>query len=94
MTLVIEGAFAVSSLVFILTGLAIAGMALRAYVNTAESPMLYMAVGLSIAVAGSAATLISAFLTDFGDGPRLLLVNSVFFTVGFLLLMYSLLIYE
>ena len=52
--------------------------------------------GFSLAVAGSAATMISAFLLDF-DGSyleSLLLVNSGFTTFGFLFVMYSLVIYE
>jgi hypothetical protein len=56
--------------------------------------MIYLSVGLSIAAAGMIATLINAFLTDFADPRMLLLVNTGFFTLGFLLMMYSIQIYE
>ena len=94
MVLLVEVLFAVSSVVFAVTALVIAGKALQAYTEEARRAMLFLSVGLSLAAAGMIATLISAFLTDFADPRMLLLVNSVFFTVGFLLVIYSILIYE
>jgi hypothetical protein len=94
MVLFVEVLFALSSIIFIFTALVIAEQALQSYIQTSPGSMVYLSVGLSIAVAGAAATLISAFLTDFADARLLLLVNSVFFTIGFLLVMYSLIVYE
>jgi hypothetical protein len=83
-----------SSVVFIVAGLAMAGMGLRAYVETSRSAMLHLALGFSLAVAGSAATLISAFLYGF-DNPRwLLMVNSGLFTLGILFIIFSIVTYD
>jgi len=91
---VIELLYAGSSLVFILSGLTMVGMGLRAYIQTSRTAMLHLSVGFSLAVAGAAATLISAFLYDFSNVRWLLLVNSSFFTLGFLFVIYSLLAYD
>jgi len=91
---VIETLYAVSTFVFVVAGLTMVGMAMRAYVQTARQSMLHLSLGFALAVAGAAATMISAFLTGF-DGPRsLLLVNSGLTTFGFLFVMYSLVTYE
>jgi hypothetical protein len=95
-TNVLEILYAVITLLFVGAGLSMVGMAVRAYVQTTRRSMLHLSVGFSLAVAGSAATMISAFLLDF-DGSyleSLLLVNSGFTTFGFLFVMYSLVIYE
>jgi hypothetical protein len=91
---IIELLYAVSTLVFVVAGLTMVGMAIRAYVQTSRTAMLHLSLGFSLVVAGSAATMISAFLTNF-DGIRyLLLVNSGLTTFGFVFVMYSLVTYE
>ncbi len=94
MTTAIELMYAAVTLVFIIAGLTMVGMAVRAYVQTARTAMLHLSVGFSLAVAGAAATLISAFINDFEGVRLLLLVKSSFFTVGFLFVIYSLIVYE
>jgi len=86
--------YAGTTIVFILSGLTMVGRATRAYVETDKRAMLYLSVGFSLVVAGAAATMISAFLTDFRGVRLLLLVKSTLFTLGFLLMMYSLLTYD
>jgi len=90
----IELLYAVVTLVFIVAGLTMVGMAVRAYVQTARTAMLHLSVGFSLAVAGATATLISAFYNDFEGARTLLLVKSSFFTIGFLFIIYSLVVYE
>jgi hypothetical protein len=92
----IELLYAVSTLVFVTAGLTMAGMAIRAYVQTTRRAMLHLSIGFVLAVAGAAATMISAFVLEF-DGSALeslLMVNSGFTTFGFLFVIYSLVIYE
>jgi hypothetical protein len=91
---IIELLYAGTTLVFIVAGLTMVGMGIRAYVQTSRAAMLHLSIGFSLAVAGAAATLISAFLNDFSGVRSLLLVKSGFFTVGFLFVMYSLVTYE
>ena len=93
MSTVIEGLYAFSSVIFIAAGLGMAGMGLRAYVQTERVSMLLLAIGFAITVAGSAATLISAFLYGFQNAAQLLLVQSGLFTVGLLFVMYSIVAY-
>ena len=90
----VEILYAISTLVFVVAGLTMVGMAIRAYVQTSRNAMLHLSLGFSLAVAGAAATMISAFLTDFGGTKRLLLVNSGLTTFGYLFVMYSLVTYE
>jgi len=91
---VIELLYAGTTLVFIVSGLTMVGMGLRAYIQTSRTAMLHLSIGFSLAVAGAAATLISAFLYNFSGVRWLLLVKSVFITLGFLFVMYSLVAYE
>ena len=90
---VIEFLYAVSTLVFIVTGLTMVGMAVRAYMQTSRQAMLHLSLGFSLTVAGAGATMISAFLTGFAGPRSLLLVNSGLTTVGYLFVMYSLVTY-
>jgi hypothetical protein len=90
----VELLYAIITIVFILSGLTMVGMAIRAYVQTARTAMIHLSLGFSLAVAGAAATMISAFHNDFEGVRILLLVKSSFFTVGFLFVMYSLVTYE
>ena len=91
---VIELLYAVSTLVFVVAGLTMVGMAMRAYVQTSRQAMLHLSLGFSLAVAGAAATMISAFLTGFAGARSLLLVNSGLTTFGYLFVMYSLVTYD
>ncbi len=90
----IELLYTVSTLVFVVAGLTMVGMAMRAYVQTSRRAMLHLSVGFSLAVAGAAATMISAFVNDFTGVKSLLLVNSGLTTFGYLFVMYSLVTYE
>ena len=91
---IVELLYAVSTLVFVVAGLTMVGMAMRAYVQTSRTAMLHLSLGFALAVAGAAATMISAFLTDFEGVRSLLLVNSGLTTFGFIFVMYSLVTYE
>jgi hypothetical protein len=91
---IVELLYAVSTLVFVVAGLTMVGMGIRAYVQTERRAMLHLSLGFSLAVAGAAATMISAFLMEFEGVRSLLLVNSGFTTFGFLFVMYSLVTYE
>ena len=70
------------------------GMGLRAYIETSRNSMLLLAIGFALAVAGAAATLISAFLYGFDDPEWLLLVQSAFFTFGMLFVIFSIVKYD
>ena len=94
MPTVIELLYVVSTLVFVVAGLTMVGMAVRAYVQTSRQAMLHLSLGFSLAVAGASATMISAFLMNFSGTRSLLLVNSGLTTFGFLFVMYSLVAYE
>lgn len=90
----IEFLYAISTLVFVVAGLTMVGMAMRAYVQTSRRAMLHLSLGFSLAVAGAAATMISAFITDFDGTRSLLFVNSGLTTFGYLFVMYSLVTYD
>ena len=95
----IELLYAVLTLILIVAGLTMVGMGMRAYVQTSRQAMLHLSLGFALAVAGAAATMVSAFLTDFGSASTanpqsLLLVNSGLTTFGYLFVMYSLVSYE
>jgi hypothetical protein len=90
----IELLYAISTLVFVVAGLTMVGMAMRAYVQTTRRAMLHLSLGFALAVAGAAATMISAFVTDFTGVRSLLLVNSGLTTIGFIFVIYSLVTYD
>jgi hypothetical protein len=90
----VEILYSISTLIFVVAGLTMVGMAIRAYVQTSRQAMLHLSLGFSLAVAGAAATMISAFLNDFTGARSLLLVNSGLTTFGYLFVMYSLVTYE
>lgn len=95
----IELLYAVLTLTSVVVGLSIVGMGVRAYVQTSRKAMLYLSLGFGLAVAGAAATMMGAFLTDFAKGPlastqSLLLVNSGLTSFGYMFVMYSLISYE
>lgn len=86
--------YGASTMVFVLAGLTMVGMAVRAYAQTSRRAMLHLSVGFALAVAGAAATMISAFVMDFHGTRSLLVVNSGLTTFGYLFVMYSLITYE
>ena len=90
----IELLYAISTLVFVVAGLTMVGMAMRAYIQTSRQAMLHLSVGFSLVISGAAATMISAFVNNFQGVRSLLLVNSGLTTFGFLFVMYSLITYE
>ena len=90
----VEILYAASTLVFVVAGLTMVGMAIRAYVQTSRQAMLHLSLGFSLAVAGAAATMISAFINNFEGTRWLLMVNSGLTTFGYLFVMYSLVTYE
>jgi len=90
----VELLYAILTLTFIVAGLTMVGMAIRAYVETSRRAMLHLSVGFSLTVAGALATLVSAFVTDFARAEPLLLINSGLTTFGYLVVMYSLVTYE
>jgi hypothetical protein len=90
----IESVYALSSVIFIAAGLAMSGMGLRAYAQTSHGAMLHLSLGFALAVSGTAATLISAFLYGFTNTRWLLMVQTGLFTLGLLLVMYSIVNYE
>lgn len=94
MLTVIEGLYALTTIVFIASGLSMVGMGLRAYVNTARTSMLHLSIGFSLAVAGAAATMISAFLYEFSKPRWLLLVQTALITIGLLFVMFSIVTYD
>ena len=93
-SLVIELLYAVSTVVFIGSGLAMSGMGLRAYVETSQISMLHLSIGFALAVAGAAATMISAFMFGFENPRWLLLVKSALITIGMLFVIYSIVNYD
>ncbi|MFB6161912.1 MAG: hypothetical protein ABEJ86_00515 [Halococcoides sp.] len=90
----IELLYAVLTLIFVVAGLTMVGMAMRAYAETSRQAMLHLSLGFALAVAGAAATMISAFITNFESTRSLLLVNSGLTTFGYLFVIYSLITYR
>lgn len=91
---IVEFLYAGTTIIFIIAGLTMVGMAMRAYVQTEREAMLHLSLGFAFAVAGAAATMISAFLTGFAGVRSLLLVKSSLTTIGFLFIIYSIVAYE
>lgn len=90
----IESLYLASSGALIVAGLTMVGLAIRAYVQTKRTAMVHLSLGFVLVVAAAAATMISAFLNDFGNTRSLLLVNSGFTTFGYVFVVYSLVAYE
>jgi len=85
--------FVASSSVLILSGLAIVGMAVRAYRQTANRALIHLSLGFSLVVAAAAVTTISALTLDFTNAKSLLLINSGFTSFGYLFVFYSVITY-
>lgn len=86
--------FAVNSVLLVVAGLTMVGLAVRAYVYTSRSSMIHLSIGFTLVVAASAATVISAFVEGFQPAKSLLVVNSGITTAGYVFVVYSLVSYE
>ncbi|USZ69865.1 hypothetical protein NGM10_15790 (plasmid) [Halorussus salilacus] len=84
-----EVTYVVLSVALVVVGLALVGMAARAYVQTERRSMLFLTVGFSLVVAAAVATTFSAFLTEFSESRLLLTVNYAVTTVGYLFIVTS-----
>lgn len=74
-----------------LAGLAMVGAATRAYVATERTEMLYLSVGFSLVVAAVLATAISGLLSGFTNPRLMFAVQYAVMTIGFILIVYSIL---
>lgn len=73
-------------------GVTMVGMAIRAYVHTERREMFHLSIGFTLIVAAVIGTTISAFLNDF-QSPRLLLtVKYAVLSLGFLFVVFSLVV--
>lgn len=84
-----EAAYVVFSIALVVVGLALVGLAMRAYQQTERRSMLYLTVGFSFVVAAAVATTFSAFLTDFSLSRWLLTVNYAVTTIGYVFIVLS-----
>lgn len=91
---VVEPLFLAFSAGLILAGLAMVGTAVRAYVQTRHQVMIYLSLGFTLIVAATAATVLGAIISNFGNVRMLLLVNNGFSMGGYLLVMYSVVSYR
>lgn len=71
-------------------GLAMVGMAVKAYAETERRPMVHLSVGFTLIVAAAVGTTISAFANDFQNPQTLLTVNYFVTTLGFGFIVLSL----
>lgn len=90
----LETAYLAMSGALVLAGLTMVVLAVRAYRYTERRAMVHLSIGFALVVAATAATAISAIVTDFGHVKSMLLVNSSFTTVGYVFVVYSLVSYE
>jgi hypothetical protein len=90
----LEWAYLIVSAVLTVSGLAMVGAAVRAYVHTGRRSMVYLSLGFTFVVAATVATALSAIIVDFETTRSLLLVNNGFATVGFIAILYSMVAYE
>jgi len=89
----VEYLYVVSSGLLTLTGLTMVGLAVRAYQETENRPLIHLAIGFVFVVAATLATVISALLTNFANPRNILFVQSNISTVGYLFILYSLVTY-
>ena len=85
----IEILYVAFSATLTLAGLTLVGQATRAYLQTSRQDMLFLMVGFTFIVAAAIATTYSAFVTQFTNARLLLTVNYAITTVGYLLVLYS-----
>lgn len=89
MVTIVEALYILFSGTLTLAGLAMVGLAVRAYSDTRRTSMLHLSIGFALVVAAAVGTTISAFTTGFANARSLLTVNYVITTVGYLFVMYS-----
>jgi hypothetical protein len=84
-----------SSTVLVLAGLIMVGMAVRAYRETGRQAMMHLSVGFTVVVAATAGTAIAVFLSGAsGTAQTVLMVNNGLTSLGYVLIVYSLVSYE
>lgn len=84
-----ELAYVVISVVLVVAGLTMVGLAARAYLETGNRSMFLLVVGFSLVVAAAVATTFSAFVTNFSQSRLLLTVNYAVTTVGYVFIVLS-----
>lgn len=89
MVTIVESLYVLFSATLTVAGLAMVGLAVRAYSETGRESMMHLSLGFALVVAAAVGTTISAFLTEFGHARSLLTVNYVITTIGYLFVMYS-----
>jgi hypothetical protein len=92
--LVVEYLYLAATAILVVSGLTMVGMALRAYLQTTRRAMIHVSLGFGLIAAAAIATAISAFVNDFEGVRSLLLVNSGLSSLGFIFVVYSLVIYD
>jgi len=92
--LVVEYLYLAATAVLVVSGLTMVGMAIRAYLQTSRRAMIHVSLGFGLIAAAAIATAISAFVTDFRGVRSLLLVNNGLSSLGFILVVYSLVVYD
>jgi hypothetical protein len=85
----IELLYVVFSVTLSAAGLAMVVMAMRAYRRTSRRAMLHLSIGFTLIVAAAIATTASAFMSDFENSRRLLTVNYLITTTGYVFVIYS-----
>jgi hypothetical protein len=92
--LVVEYLYVAATAVLVVSGLTMVGMAIRAYLQTSRRAMIHVSLGFGLIAAAAIATAISAFVTNFEGVRSLLLVNNGLSSLGFILVVYSLIVYN
>lgn len=70
------------------------GVAIRAYIQTERIVMVYLSIGFALIVAAAVATTVGAFLDNFQNPRKLLLLNNGFAMCGYLFMVYSVVSYD
>lgn len=86
---VIEALYLVFSGTLAVAGLAMVGLAVRAYSRSGRASMMHLSLGFALVVAASLGTTVSAFATGFDGARTLLTVNYLVTTAGYIFVMYS-----
>ena len=92
--LVVECLYIAATAILVISVLTMVGMAIKAYLQTTRRAMIHVSLGFGLIAAAAIATAISAFVTDFRGVRSLLLVNNGLSSLGFILVVYSLVIYD
>ncbi len=75
-----------------LAGLTMVGLAVRAYQQTQRQSMFHLSVGFTLIVAATITTALSGMLSAFQAPQVLLSVQYGLLTIGFLFIIYSILV--